>query len=104
MSFARIVGREQSATEETSSHHAFSATHTLGYPLHVLARAKREHKFDMIQEVKCVAAKKIKSFAGRLYKIVKLFLMNLRCVRGRPGFNRYPADLAKRFIVRPERA
>jgi hypothetical protein len=91
MSFARIVGREQSVTEETSSHHAFSATHTLGYPLHVLARAKREHKFDMIQEVKCVAAKKIKSFAGRLYKIVKLFLMNLRCCSWASRFQSVPS-------------
>src|SRR5262245_31611353 len=79
MSFTGVEGREEAATEETLAHHALSATHRLGYPFQVLPGAKTELNLDMIQEVKCVTVKNVKTFAGRLYEMIQLFLMNSRC-------------------------
>jgi len=79
MSFARVQGREEPVTKETLAHHALSTAHILGYPFQVLPRAKTELNLDMIQEVKCVTVKNIKTFAGRLYEMIQLFLMNSRC-------------------------
>jgi len=79
MSFARVLGRKKPITEETFSHHALSTAHVLGYPFQVLARAKSEFKLDMIQEVKSVTVKNVKTFAGRLYETIQLFLLYPRC-------------------------
>jgi hypothetical protein len=79
MSFARVLRWEKAITEETLPHHALSTAHILGYPFQVLTRAKSKFKLNMIQEVKSVAIKNIKTCAGRPYKIIELFLMNSRC-------------------------
>jgi hypothetical protein len=79
MSFARIERGKQLITEKTLAHHALSAACTLGYPFQVLARAKSEFKLNMIQEVKSVTVKNVKTCAGRLYEIIQLFLLHSRC-------------------------
>jgi hypothetical protein len=79
MSFARVQGREEPVTKETLAHHALSAAHILGYPFQVLTRAKAEFKLNMIQEVKSVTVKDVKTYTGRLYEIIQLFLMHSRC-------------------------
>jgi hypothetical protein len=79
MSLAGVKGREKAVTKETFSHHALSATDVLSYPFQVLARAKSELNFDMIQEVKSVTIKNVKTCAGCLYEIIQLFLLHSRC-------------------------
>jgi hypothetical protein len=79
MSFTRVEGSEEAATEETLAHHALPAAHVLGYPFQVLTRAKSEFKFNMIQEVKSVTVKQVKTCAARLYQIIQLFLLHSRC-------------------------
>jgi hypothetical protein len=66
MSFTRVEGSEEAATDETFPHHALSTTHVLGYPFQVLTRAKPEFKINMIQKVKSVTAKNVKTCAGCL--------------------------------------
>jgi len=78
MSFARVQGREETVTEETLPHHALSTAHVMSYPLQVLTRAQAEFKLNVIQEVKSVAVKHTEAFAGCLYEIIQLFLMNSR--------------------------
>ena len=77
--FRPSQGREEPVTEKTLPHHALSTAHVLGYPFQVLTRAKTELSLDMIQEVKCVTVKNVKTCAGRLYEMIQLFLMNSRC-------------------------
>jgi hypothetical protein len=79
MSFAGVQGRKEPATEKTLPHHALSAAHVLGYPFQVLARAKSEFKLNMIQEVKSVTVKSVKTCAGCLYEIIQLLLLHSRC-------------------------
>jgi hypothetical protein len=79
MSFTGVEGREEAATEETLAHHALSTAHALGYPFQVLTRAKSELKPNMIQEVKSVTVKNVKTCAGRRYEIIQLFLLHSRC-------------------------
>src|SRR5438128_2108405 len=79
MSLTGVQGREEAATEETFTHHALSATHTLGYPSQVLTRAKTELNLDMVQEVKCIAIKHTEALAGHPYKVVNTFFVNSRC-------------------------
>jgi hypothetical protein len=79
MSFARVLRWEKAITEETLAHHALSTAHVLGYPFQVLTRAKSEFKLNMIQEVKSVTVKNVKTCAGRLYEIIQLFLLHSRC-------------------------
>jgi hypothetical protein len=79
MSFARIERGKEPVTEKTLAHHALSTAHILGHPFQVLTRAKAEFKLNMIQEVKSVAVKNVKTCAGRLYEIIQLFLLNSRC-------------------------
>jgi hypothetical protein len=79
MSFTRVQGREEAATEKTSSHHALSTAHVLGYPFQVLTRAKSEFKLNMIQEVKSVTVKNVKTSADRRYEIMQLLLLHSRC-------------------------
>ena len=76
MSFARVQRREEPVAEETFAHHALSAAHILGCPFQVLTRAQSEFKLNMIQEVKSVTVKQVKTCAGRLYQIIQLFLMH----------------------------
>jgi len=79
MSFTRIERGEELVTEKTLTHHALSAAHVLGYPFQVLGRAKSEFKLNMIQEVKSVTVKSVKTCAGCLYEIIQLFLLHSRC-------------------------
>ena len=79
MSFARIERGKQLVTEETLAHHALSTAHVLGYPFQVLTRVKSEFKFNMIQEVKSVTVKNVKTSAGRRYEIMQLLLLHSRC-------------------------
>ena len=79
MSFTRVEGSEEAATDETFPHHAPSAAHVLSYPFQVLARAKTELDFDMIQKMKRVAVKYTQAFAACRYKVVNAFFVNSRC-------------------------
>jgi hypothetical protein len=79
MSFTRVEGSEEAATDETFPHHALSTTHVLGYPFQVLTRAEAKFKLNMIQEVKSVTVKDIETCTGRLYQIIQLFLLHSRC-------------------------
>jgi hypothetical protein len=79
MSFGGVQGREEMVTQKTLSHHALSTAHVLGYPFQVLTPAKSEFKLNMIQEVKSVTAKNVKTYAGCFYEIIQLFLVNSRC-------------------------
>jgi len=79
MSFTRVQGREEAATEETSSHHALSAAYALGYPFQVLTWGKSKFKLNMLQELKSVAVKDVKTCAGGLYEIIQLFLLHPGC-------------------------
>jgi hypothetical protein len=91
MSLAGVKGREEAVTKETFSHHALSPAHVLGYPFQVLARAKSEFKLNMIQKVKSVTVKNGKTFAGHLYQIIQLFLVNSRCCFRAPTFQSAPS-------------
>ena len=82
MSFARVLRWEKAITEETLPHHAISTAHVLGYPFQVLTRAKSEFKLNMIQEVKSVTVKNVKTCAGGLYEIIQLFLLYPGCRSG----------------------
>jgi len=82
MSFTRVQGREEAATEETSSHNALSAAYALGYPFQVLTWGKSRFKLNMLQEVKSVAVKNVKTCAGGLYEIIQLFLLHPGCRSG----------------------
>ena len=77
--FRPSPGKGKTITEETLPHHALSAAYVLGYPFQVLTRAKSEFKLNMIQEVKSVTVKNVKTCAGRLYEIIQLFLLHSRC-------------------------
>jgi len=79
MPFTRVGGGKKLSTEETFSHHVFSTTYMLGYPFQVLARDKSEFMLDIIQEVKSIAIKKMKAFAGCPYKVVNTFFVNSWC-------------------------
>jgi len=78
MSFTGVEGREEAATEETLAHHALSAAHVLGRPSQVLTRAQSEFELNMIQKVKSVTVKDVKTCAGHLYEIIQLFLLHSR--------------------------
>jgi len=78
MSFARIERGKQLVTEETLAHHALSAAHVLGRPSQVLRRAQSEFELNMIQKVKSVTVKDVKTCAGHLYEIIQLFLLHSR--------------------------
>jgi len=78
MSFTRVEGSEEVATEETFAHHVLPSADKPGYPLQVLTRAQTEFKLNVIQEVKSVAVKNPKTFTGRLYKIIQLSLLHPR--------------------------
>ena len=82
MSFTRVQRREEAATEETSSHNALSAAYALGYPFQVLTWGKSRFKLNMLQEVKSVAVKNVKTCAGGLYEIIQLFLLHPGCRSG----------------------
>jgi hypothetical protein len=64
---------------ETLPHHALSTSYILGYPFQVLTWAKSEFKLNMLQEVKSVAVKNVKTCAGCFYEITQLFLLHSRC-------------------------
>jgi hypothetical protein len=79
MSFARIERGKQLVTEETLAHHALSTAHALRYPFQVLTRAETKFNLDMIQEVKSVATKTVRTRAGGLYEIIQLSLLHAGC-------------------------
>jgi hypothetical protein len=79
MPFTGTSGGEKISTDKTFPYHALSAAYMLGYPFQVLTRGKSEFKLNMIQEVKSVAVKSVKTRAGRLYEIIQLFLLHSRC-------------------------
>jgi hypothetical protein len=78
MSFTRVEGSEEAATEETFPHHALSA-YVLGYPFQVLPWAESAFKLNMLQEVKSVVVKSVKTYGGCLYETIQLFLLHSRC-------------------------
>jgi hypothetical protein len=78
MSLAGVQGSEEAATEETFAHHALSTPHVLGYPFQVLTRAKSGFKLNMVQEMKSVTVKHVKTCAGHLYEIIQLFFLHSR--------------------------
>jgi hypothetical protein len=90
MPLAGVRGREEPVTEKTLPHHVFSAAHVLGYPFQVLPRAQSEFKLNMIQEVKSVTVKDVKTSAGRLYQIIQLLLLHSRCCFWPPSFQSAP--------------
>jgi hypothetical protein len=90
MSFTRVEGRKESATEETLAHHALSTAHMLGYPFQVLTWAKSEFKLNVLQEVKSIAVKSVKTCAGFLYEIIQLFLLHSRRRFWSPAFQSAP--------------
>jgi hypothetical protein len=79
MPVSGIERRKNVLTQEAVPHHVFSTAHALGYPFHVLTRAKSEFKLNMVQEVKSVTVKNVKTCAGCLFEIIQLFLLHSRC-------------------------
>lgn len=91
MSFTRVKGREEAATQETFPHHAISAAHVLSYPLQVLTWGKSKFKLNMLQEVKSVTVKNVKTCAGGLYEIIQLFLLHPGCRSWPSAFQSAPS-------------